>query len=158
MHAADLSAEEHARLTRSWQQAAPLPVVPPERLVLSLTSLRALRGVRQQVRAFLQASAGAAAPDVVKDAVERVIQVLDELTSNALRHGLPPCSLHIGDEPTRWMLAITDSAPGRLPTPALDRPAGAGGYGLYLITELTTAHGVQYDGATKTVWATMAKP
>jgi hypothetical protein len=37
-----------------------------------------------------------------------------------------------------------------------DRPTG--GYGLYVITELTTAHGVHYEGPTKTVWATIAKP
>jgi anti-sigma regulatory factor (Ser/Thr protein kinase) len=149
--------EQHRQLTLSWQLQTPVPFGEPERLVLALTSLRALRDVRYGVRAFLTASASKASVTDLEDVVDRAVLVLDELTSNALRHGQAPASLHIGDEAGQWLIAVTDSAPDRLPTPARDRPAGAGGYGLYVIADLSTAHGVHYEEATKTVWASLSK-
>jgi hypothetical protein len=93
-----------------------------------------------------------------EDVVEQAILVIDELTSNALRHAAPPSSLHIGDEDGHWIVIVSDAAPDRPPTPALGRPAGQGGYGLYVIADLTAAHGVHYEIARKMVWACTAKP
>ena len=81
----------------------------------------------------------------VEDAVERAVLVIDELTSDALRQGSLPSSLHIGDDDGRWIVIVTDGAPGEAPTPARDRPAGQGGYGLYAIADLTAEHGVHTD-------------
>nr|WP_281371892.1 ATP-binding protein [Modestobacter versicolor] len=94
----------------------------------------------------------------VEDAIERAVLVIDELTSNALRHGSPPSSLHIGDDDGRWIVIVTDGAPGVAPTPARDRPAGQGGYGLYVIADLTAEHGVHYEPDRKLVWACLVKP
>jgi len=53
---------------------------------------------------------------------------------------------------------VTDSAPDRPPTPARDRPAGQGGYGLYVIADLAAGHGVHYEPDHKHVWACLNKP
>ena len=114
------------------------------------------------MQAFLLTSLGAGHDGQVdagaEDVVERAILVIDELTSNALRHAAPPSSLHVGDEDGHWIVIVTDAAPDRPPTPALGRPAGQGGYGLYVIADLTAAHGVHYETARKMVWACIAKP
>lgn len=149
----------YVQLAASFRRSTPLPADDPARLVLQLSSLRALSAVRRQVGAFLRSSLDRAIDaDRTEDAVDRAVLVIDELTSNALRHGRPPSDLHLGDEPGRWTVVVTDAAPDVVPVPAVDRPAGAGGYGLYVVADLTAAHGVHYDDGRKMVWATMTKP
>ena len=153
------SSEGHLHLAASWQRDAPPPPADPARLVLQLRSLRGLSSVRRQVGEFLRTSLPPALGDgVVDDAVDSAVLVIDEMTSNALRHGRPPLDLHIGDEPGRWTVVVTDAAPDLVPVPAVNRPAGAGGYGLYVITDLTASHGVHYERDRKMVWATVLKP
>jgi anti-sigma regulatory factor (Ser/Thr protein kinase) len=153
---------EYARAYASWHGESPVPAAAATRLSLHLESLRALSGVRRQVRHFLLSSLDVgpdeAASSVVEDAVERAVLVIDELTSNALRHGSAPSSVHIGDDEGRWIVIVTDGAPGRAPTPAKERPAGQGGYGLYVIADLTADHGVHYEADRKLVWACLLKP
>ena len=113
------------------------------------------------MRAFLLASVGVEGQEPtleVEDVVERAILVIDGLASNALRHGSSPSGLRISDEDGRWIVVVTDSAPHRLPTPAQDRPAGQGGYGLYVIADLTAHHGVHCEGDRKMVWVCLNKP
>ncbi|TFV51568.1 ATP-binding protein [Blastococcus sp. TF02A_35] len=128
---------------------------------MHLQSLRALSGVRRQVREFLLSSLGVGSDEDVtadvEDVIEQAILIIDELTSNALRHGSPPSSLDIGDEDAQWIVIVTDSAPDRPPTPAQERPAGLGGYGLYVIADLTATHGVHYETDRKMVWACIVK-
>ena len=158
--------EQHAHAAATWHTDTPVPKAADSRLSLQLASLSALSPVRRQVRAFLQASleppggtaVGGRDEDAEDDAVERAILVIDELASNALRHGLPPSSLHVCDDVNRWMVMVTDSAPQRRPTPALDRPAEQGGFGLYVVADLTAAHGVHYEPTHKTVWVCLNKP
>lgn len=143
----------------SWRQVAPVPGIPPAEVV-ELTSLRQLGAVRRHVRAFLTTSLqadGVVAEDEVDEVVERSILVIDELASNALRHGAPPASLDLREAGDHWVVVATDSARDVLPTPAVDRPAGQGGYGLYVIADLTSAHGVEIDDDRKRVWALLAK-
>lgn len=150
---------ERVTAAASWAQDTPVPQPTDDsQLVLKLESLRALSKVRRQVRAFLAAGLPADAGDGGEDAVERAILVIDELTSNALRHGTAPSRLSVCDEPQRWLVIVSDSAPDRSPTPAVDRPAGAGGYGLYVISDLSTARGVHYAPDHKLVWACLPKP
>lgn len=153
------SRREQLAEAASWTRDTPVPQpVGSDRLVLILESLRALSAVRRQVRAFLAAGLTGDPGDAGEDAVERAILVIDELTSNALRHGSAPSRLHLWDEPGRWLVIVSDAAPHRQPTPAVDRPAGAGGYGLYVIADLTSAHGVDYEPDVKLVWACLDKP
>lgn len=159
MVAGQMSPADHALAVASWVQDSPIP--PPiseHRLVLVLETLRGLSAVRRQVQHFLTASCVANTGDGCDDAVDSAVQVIDELTSNAIRHGLPPSALYIWDEPERWLIIVRDAAPQRLPAPAIDRPAGAGGYGLYLIADLTADHGVHYEYNHKLVWASLRKP
>lgn len=153
---------QYAEAFASWHSDSPVPAAADTRLVLQLTSLRGLSGVRRQVQDFLLSSLGAGGgqdvPVAVEDLVDSTILVIDELASNALRHGAPPSSLHISDEDGRWIVVVTDSAPDRPPTPALERPAGQGGYGLYVVADLTNAHGVHYEPDRKLVWVCVAKP
>ena len=157
-----LTPAAYAEAYASWHADSPVPAAPETRLLLQLVSLRALSVVRRQVQHFLLSSLGAARDEdvapAVEDAVERAVLVIDELTSNALRHGSPPASLHIGDDDGRWIVIVTDAAPGQAPTPARERPAGQGGYGLYVIADLTAEHGVHYEPDRKLVWACLVKP
>ncbi|MGY2080095.1 SpoIIE family protein phosphatase [Modestobacter sp. SYSU DS0657] len=152
---------EYAEAYASWRGDSPVPEAAESRLSLQLGSLRGLSVVRRQVRQFLLASLGVGReedvlPDV-EDAVERAVLVIDELTSNALRHGSPPSILHVGDDEGRWIVIVTDGAPDRPPTPARGRAAGQGGYGLYVIADLTAEHGVHYQPDRKLVWASILK-
>jgi signal transduction histidine kinase len=153
---------EYARAYASWHRDSPVPAAATTRLSLQLESLRALSSVRRQVQRFLLSSLDVGAeddpPPEVEDAVQRAVLVIDELTSNALRHGSSPSSLHIGDDEGRWIVIVTDAAPGQAPTPARERPAGEGGYGLYVIADLTAEHGVHYETDRKLVWACLLKP
>lgn len=153
---------DYAAAYVSWHGDSPVPAAASTRLSLQLGSLRSLSTVRRQVQQFLLSSLGIAreedVPAHIEDAVGQAVLVIDELTSNALRHGSPPSSLHIGDDEGRWIVIVTDGAPGRAPTPARERPAGQGGYGLYVIADLTSEHGVHYEPERKLVWACLAKP
>ena len=153
---------DYAAAYASWHGDSPVPAAASTRLSLQLGSLRSLSTVRRQVQHFLLSSLGIGREDDVpvhiEDAIGQAVLVIDELTSNALRHGSPPSSLHIGDDDGRWIVIVTDSAPDRAPTPARERPAGQGGYGLYVIADLTSEHGVHYEPERKLVWACLTKP
>jgi hypothetical protein len=143
----------------SWRQLSPVPDGPPGE-VMPLTSLRELGAVRHAVRALLTASlrsGGSADEEALEDVVERSILVIDELASNALRHGAPPATLDLRDAGDHWVVVATDAASDVLPAAAVDRPAGQGGYGLYVVADLTLGHGVEVDGACKRIWALLAK-
>ena len=145
----------------SWRRDTPAPASGGARLDLELESLRGLSRVRRTVRQYLHDSLGVDAdtelPPAVADVVDEALLVVDELASNALRHGLPPADLHLADLGSCWLVAVTDAAPDHHPTPARDRPAGQGGYGLYVVADLALAHGVHYDLAGKTVWCRLRK-
>ncbi|GAB4081129.1 SpoIIE family protein phosphatase [Modestobacter muralis] len=146
--------ERYTEARATWRGGDPVPAPAEAGLEVELTSLRGLSGVRRQVREFLTSSLG---PGSDEDVVDQAVLVIDELASNALRHGSRPAGLHLGDEGTRWVVRVTDSAPGRRPAPAGGRPAGQGGYGLYVVADLTSARGVHYGTDSKVVWAAFDK-
>lgn len=151
--------DEHVAAVASWARESAVPQrVGDDRLSLTLDSLAELRHVRRQVRAFLVSGLPDDSGDAGQHAVDDAVMVIDELTSNALRHGMPPSTLHVRDEQASWTVVVTDSAPLELPTPARGRVEGQGGYGLYMITDLAGSHGVHYEPDRKLVWARLAKP
>ena len=79
--------------------------------------------------------------------------MVDEITSNALRHGAVPVELRLSADGTNWLVAVTDHAPAVPPVPAVGRAPGGGGYGLYMVADLTDAHGWHGQDHSKTVWA-----
>ena len=122
MSGSPLTPADYAAAYASWHGDSPVPAAATTRLSLQLESLRSLSAVRRQVQHFLLSSLGIGREDdvpvQVEDVVGQAVLVIDELTSNALRHGSPPSSLHIGDDDGRWIVIVTDGAPGRAPTPA----------------------------------------
>lgn len=143
----------------SWASSRDVPRASGSgRFVVHLRSLSGLSLVRRQVRSFMSPGCGAVTAAACEDFVERAVLVIDELTSNALRHGTPPSALEVTDEPGRWLVVVSDAAPGQQPIPAVGRPAEHGGHGLHVIADLTVEHGVQYGDDHKLVWASLPKP
>jgi PAS domain S-box-containing protein len=146
--------ERYAQAHAAWRAEEPVPEADESGLDVELTTLRGLSAVRRQARDFLLSSLGAEGDE---DAVDQAVLVIDELASNALRHGSRPADLHVGDRGSQWVVLVSDSAPGRRPAPAGGRPAGQGGYGLYVVADLTAEHGVRYGADRKVVWAALDK-
>jgi len=141
-----------------WANAPP-PAARPSGKTWELIDLRHLSAVRHQARSFLAGSArnAGASADRQQDAVERAVTALDELASNALRHGRPPTSVELFDNEHSWLIVAVDTATTRLPVPATGRPEGQGGYGMYLIADFALAHGTHVTGDRKRVWAQLPK-
>jgi hypothetical protein len=158
--------EQYAQAFASWHIDAPVPPVLDTTLTLPLTSLRSLGAIRRQIRGFFRMARpagggdghGSTDPHSLDGAIDAAVMVIDEMMSNALRHAPGPSSLHVCSGDDRWIAIVSDGAPDRRPTPARSRPAGMGGYGLYLIADLSSAHGVHYEADRKLVWACIDMP
>jgi anti-sigma regulatory factor (Ser/Thr protein kinase) len=121
-----------------------------------VTHLAQLPGVRAHVRtALADHHRSAPAPE---ERVEQFVLVIDEITSNALRHGAGPVQVRLSADGAQWLIAVTDHAPAAPPTPAVGRAPGGGGYGLYMIADLSDAHGWHSQDHSKTVWALLGSP
>lgn len=106
---------------------------------------------RARIRSHLLGD-GPLAPAAVDD-VERLLLAVEELGSNALRHGRPPVRMTIAATGTGWVLVVSDAGVDRPPAPAIGRDAAQGGLGLYLIARIAQAHGWHADLDRKHVWA-----
>ncbi|WP_346620915.1 ATP-binding protein [Blastococcus montanus] len=128
-----------------WPSASP----PPAHRVLSwrLSGVAQLPGVRAEVRAQLAGSS--AGPDLL----DRLVLALDEMASNALRHGGGEVQATVGSTGSAYLIEVSDQAVRTPPTPAVGRDPSLGGLGLYLIAELAAQHGWYVDGRHKHVWA-----
>jgi anti-sigma regulatory factor (Ser/Thr protein kinase) len=94
----------------------------------------------------------AAAP-VSEGAQERLLLCVEELASNALRHGRGPVRVVLTAFDRYWLLEVSDAAAETPPVPAVDRDAAEGGLGLYLVARICGAHGWTVDGTRKAAWA-----
>jgi len=84
---------------------------------------------------------------------ERLLLVVEELLSNALRHGRAPVHLALSAPDLGWLVAVSDTAPDSPPMPALDRDPSDGGMGLSLVARICRVHGWDIEGDRKIVWA-----
>jgi anti-sigma regulatory factor (Ser/Thr protein kinase) len=110
----------------------PLEGTPPR---LSAADASDFAGLRHAVAAEL---ATVTAP---RDAVEDYLLAVDEMTSNALRHGGPPVSLRLWIAPDRIVCTIRDHGPGFDDPfagygPAHGEDLSRGGMGLWLARQL----------------------
>jgi two-component sensor histidine kinase len=117
-----------------------------------LHSLSELARLRARLRATLTGSPTVADPRR-EHWSERLVLIADELTSNALRHGGAPVATALSQEDGHWLLAVSDSSTDVPPTPAQGRDPGLGGFGLYLVADLSLRHGWFVERGIKTVWA-----
>jgi anti-sigma regulatory factor (Ser/Thr protein kinase) len=107
------------------------------------------------VRAQLRRQAGGDAPDA--DLLDQVVLALDEMASNALRHGLGEVRATVRLTDDAYLIEVSDEAAAAPPTPAVGRDPSEGGLGLYLIAEMATEHGWYVEGGHKFVWALLPR-
>jgi anti-sigma regulatory factor (Ser/Thr protein kinase) len=129
-----------------WPSAR--PPAAPDRFAWDLGSVTELPAVRAQVRAQLDRPHQA-------DLRDRLVLALDEMASNALRHGGGPVRATMRPVADAWLIEVRDGAPDTPPTPAVNRDPSEGGLGLYLIAELATDHGWYVTAGAKYVWAVL---
>jgi hypothetical protein len=134
-----------------WQPAR-LPQGYRELWCQQLSSLGELSKLRARLRTSLTGSPGVVHPER-EHWSERLVLIADELTSNALRHGGTPVATALSRLRQRWMVAVSDSSTDVPPSPAQGRDPGLGGFGLYLVADLSSAHGWFRDRGQKSVWA-----
>jgi anti-sigma regulatory factor (Ser/Thr protein kinase) len=116
------------------------------------TTLAELRALRMQLRADLTNGARPAGAD--DDDVDRLLLAFEELVSNGLRHGGGPVDVAVTTAGPGWLLEVSDAAGDAPPVPAVDRDAALGGLGLYLVAQISGAHGwTAADDGRKVVWA-----
>jgi anti-sigma regulatory factor (Ser/Thr protein kinase) len=142
----------HAR-GPTWPRA-----VPPsgrEPLVWELRDLGQLPGVRAELRRHV--AAGSADSGHAGDLHDQLVLAMDEMASNALRHGGGGVRASIRATDDAWLLEVSDAASGSPPAPAVGRDPSEGGLGLYLIAELARDHGWYVDGDCKHVWALLPR-
>ena len=130
-----------------WPSAR--PPAAPDRFAWDLDSVAELPLVRAEVRAHL-------AGPRLGDLRDRLVLALDEMASNALRHGGGRVRATVRPLAGAWLVESRDGAPDSPPTPAVGRDPSEGGLGLYLVAELATDHGWYVTGEAKHVWAVLA--
>ncbi|MGY2083569.1 ATP-binding protein [Blastococcus sp. SYSU DS0539] len=130
-----------------WPSAFP----PPAETVLSwqLRTVAELPAVRAEVRERVDGSA-------VEDLLDKLVLALDEMASNALRHGGGNVRAALRSTGSAFVVEVSDEAAQTPPTPAVGRDPSLGGLGLYLIAELAPKHGWYVGDGAKHVWALLA--
>jgi hypothetical protein len=142
-------------VTVALWQSAPLPSGFREHWCQELHTLAELAKLRARLRATLTGSATVVDPQR-EHWSERLVLIADELTSNALRHGGVPVGTALSSAGDQWLLAVSDTSLDVLPMPARGRDPGLGGFGLYLVADLSVRHGWTRGLAVKTAWAVVA--
>jgi anti-sigma regulatory factor (Ser/Thr protein kinase) len=134
-------------------------VSPPEArggLRWELNDVAELPRVRSELRRHV---ADQARPEVrdSADLRDQLVLALDEMASNALRHGIGRVRATVQLTDTSYLIVVSDQAAANPPVPAVGRDPSEGGLGLYLIAELATEHGWYISGGCKHVWALLPR-
>jgi anti-sigma regulatory factor (Ser/Thr protein kinase) len=135
-----------------WPSASP----PAAAAVLhwSLGDVAELPRVRAELRRHATGSGhGPMDPDLL----DQLILALDEMASNALRHGGGSVTATVRRAPDAYLVEVSDAAIHAPPSPAVGRDPSEGGLGLYLIAELSTQHGWYVSNGHKFVWALLPR-
>lgn len=137
----------------SWPSACPPEAAPA--LAWTLSDVAELPTVRAEVRRQTRrlSPATGRAPDVL----DQLVLALDEMASNALRHGRGSVEVLVQLTEHDYVVEVSDQAVATPPTPAVDRDPSQGGLGLYLIAELASRHGWYVRDGRKHVWAVLPR-
>lgn len=114
----------------------------------TLESTADLRYLRAALQAALHAPRHVAGP---------VVLVASELATNALRYGVPPVVVALARTGDAHLLDVADGSVDTVPTYSASRPAGEGGFGLYLVGRLADDVGWYAEPGRKHVWATITR-
>jgi serine phosphatase RsbU (regulator of sigma subunit)/anti-sigma regulatory factor (Ser/Thr protein kinase) len=131
----------------------PGATIPAESILSGApSSLADVRALRRRLRTVL--SEEGRPPGVTDDDVDRLLLAFEELASNGLRHGGAPVRLAVTAVGGGWLVEVSDASGDVPPVPAVGRDAALGGLGLYLVAQLSGAHGwTAEDDGRKVVWA-----
>lgn len=137
----------------SWPSAPP----PTATLLLSweLHDVAELPRVRAELRQHASTTAGHDARD--DDLRDQLILTLDEMASNALRHGGGQVQAAVAVTVDAYLVEVSDQAATSPPSPAVGRDPSEGGLGLYLIADMATSHGWYVHDGHKHVWALLPR-
>ena len=130
---------------------------PPEAtggLHWALQEVAELPRVRTELRRH---ATGDVADPMDPDLLDQLILALDEMASNALRHGGGSVEATVRRTVDAYLVEVSDSAITAPPAPAVGRDPSEGGLGLYLIAELSTRHGWYVAHGHKHVWALLPR-
>jgi signal transduction histidine kinase len=141
-----------------WPSASPPPADP----VLSwhLRDVAELPLVRSELRRHATLHPNnrpAIDADTAADLRDQLVLALDEMASNALRHGGGRVQAAVRVTPDAYLIEVSDQAASSPPAPAVGRDPSEGGLGLYLIAEMATAHGWYVGNGHKHVWALLPR-
>jgi two-component sensor histidine kinase len=140
-------------VTVALWQSSPLPSGFTDLWRQELRSLSELARLRARLRRELTGRAVVEHPER-EHWSERLVLIVDELASNALRHGGRPVAAVLARRGDEWLISVADRS-SHPPTPAKGRDPGRGGFGLYLVADLAVRHGWCAEQSAKTVWATV---
>ena len=121
-----------------------------------LSDVAQLPHVRAEVRRHAASTALRADP-AGEDLRDQLVLALDEMASNALRHGGGAVRAGVRLTADSYLIEVADGATSSPPAPAVGRDPSEGGLGLYLIAELATAHGWYRRSDVKVVWALLPR-
>jgi signal transduction histidine kinase len=141
---------------RLWGRR-PVPSPGPDAVLVGRWTPRTLADLslhrRELAAALRDGDRRWAAAPVSAGAQERLLLCVEELASNALRHGRGPVEVALTAFDRYWLLEVGDAAGGTPPVPAVGRDAAEGGLGLYLVARICGDHGWTVDGERKATWA-----
>lgn len=116
--------------------------------------LRDLPTVRRGFRAWVTVAAEDS-PALRENRVEESVLALDELMSNALKHGRTPVEVEVCASEGGVLLQVADRAAENPPRPTSTRDPSDGGMGLGMIADFALDCGWFASGDHKVVWAVM---
>ena len=123
-----------------YLMSLPVPAEPLEGAepLVRADAVRDLRGLRRDISAL---AADASLPAGSEPALEDFLLAVDEMTTNALRHGRPPVDLRLWADEKRLVCTVTDRGAGLQDPfigygPAHGDDLSLGGMGLWLARQL----------------------
>lgn len=116
------------------------------------TGLHDLPAARRGFRDRVTRGLDGIAPQI-GDSLEDVVMALDELMSNALRHGRAPVEVEVCATDDGLLLLVSDRAAEDPPRPTSTRDPALGGMGLGIVARASAASGWFPRGDVKVVWA-----